>query len=526
MAAGHSSLLSFLLSKLKIGAKLLLAPGICLILLVVMAASTYISLQEINGGLNNIHDVRFARFKLIGGITDQARDAHTKVFRLLSWSKSSYPAARLEQLSKDIEKNLAEIKKSLDGFSENAKTEEEKKVLTAAITAFSSYTKRVNGVVSLADSDIFKATTMMEPADKSFDTLLAELASVRKNEENLSGDAYRNVGNVIKQSTQVNIALVIVSLLAVLIVTFLVRREVLRAIKLLRDAAASLSNGDLSARLQMQGRDEIAQTVEALQNTLVRLSTIVKNVKLAADDTMVAAHEIAEGNMNLSTRTEMQAVSLQKTSHTVAHLNDTLQATAGNAREASQLALDASKAVADGGAAVKRVIATMQEINDSSKRIVDIISVINGISFQTNILALNAAVEAARAGEHGRGFAVVASEVRNLATKSATAAKEIEQLISESVGRTTLGTKLVLEAGKVIENVVRSVDRVTEIVQDISQANSEQSNGIAHINRVIAEMDDTTQQNAALVEQAATAATALNSQATQLTASVSFFKLE
>jgi len=256
------------------------------------------------------------------------------------------------------------------------------------------------------------------------------------------------------------------------------------------------------------------------------LVAIVSDVRSSVNTITAASSGIASGNMNLSVRTEQQAGSLEETASAMEELTSTVKQNADNARQANQLAVSASQVATEGGNVVSQVITTMDTINTSSRKIVDIISVIDGIAFQTNILALNAAVEAARAGEQGRGFAVVASEVRNLAQRSATAAKEIKTLIDDSVSTVENGSNLVAQAGATMEQVVTSVRRVTDIVGEISSASAEQSSGIEQVNQAITSMDQATQQNGALVEQAAAAAQSLRDQAQHLEKTVSVFKLD
>ncbi len=287
----------------------------------------------------------------------------------------------------------------------------------------------------------------------------------------------------------------------------------------------AVASGDLTVARHVQGKDEIALLLNALHDMQNSLSQVVSNVRNNADSVAAASTEIALGNNDLSARTEQQASALEETSASMEELSSTVQANAENARTANQLAVSASTVAVQGGDVVAEVVTTMKGINDSSKKIADIISVIDGIAFQTNILALNAAVEAARAGEQGRGFAVVASEVRNLAQRSADAAKEIKTLIHASVERVELGTTLVDKAGATMNEVVSAIRRVTDIVGEISAASSEQSAGVAQVGEAVMQTDQATQQNAALVEQSAAAADSLKVQAQQLVQAVAVFRL-
>jgi len=320
---------------------------------------------------------------------------------------------------------------------------------------------------------------------------------------------------------------VLVSVLAALALGALLSHA-LRRLSLVQGALDEIADGDgdLTRRLDSHGNDELARIGAAFNRFVDKVTAMMIEIRHASHIIHSASRDIASGNLDLSGRTEQQAGSLEETASAMEQLTSTVQQNAENARQANQLALSASDVAAQGGTVVTQVVDTMSSINASSNKIVDIISVIDGIAFQTNILALNAAVEAARAGEQGRGFAVVASEVRSLAQRSASAAKEIKILIDDSVEQVEAGSKLVAQAGSTMDEVVSSVRRVTDIVAEISAASQEQNSGISEIGRAITQMDETTQQNAAQVEQAAAAAQSLQDQAEHLTHAIGAFKLD
>jgi methyl-accepting chemotaxis protein len=317
------------------------------------------------------------------------------------------------------------------------------------------------------------------------------------------------------------VAAILMGVFAAWWITRTITRPINEAVKV----AETVSSGDLTSDIQVNSTDETGQLMTALKNMNSNLVNIVGQVRSGTETIGTASTQIAAGNLDLSSRTEEQASSLQETASSMEQLTSTVKFNAENARQANALAVSASEIASRGGAVVGEVVSTMGSINDSSRKIVDIISVIDGIAFQTNILALNAAVEAARAGEQGRGFAVVASEVRNLAQRSSAAAKDIKALIDDSVVKVALGSELVDKAGQTMQEIVQSISRVTEIMTQIRQASEEQSVGIEQVNLAITQMDQVTQQNAALVEQAAAAAESMQVQSAQLAEVVSIFKL-
>jgi methyl-accepting chemotaxis protein len=322
------------------------------------------------------------------------------------------------------------------------------------------------------------------------------------------------------------ITAVLVAVLATLVLYCLIGRA-LRRLKLVRDALSRIADGDgdLTRRLEHNGSDELAQISDAFNRFADKISVVLQQIRSASEAVKLAAGEIAGGNSDLSARTEAQASSLQQTAGAMQLLTATVAGNAANARAASELAVSASAAASSGGAVVQQVVQTMDHIQDGSRKMVDIIGVIDALAFQTNILALNAAVESARAGEQGRGFAVVAAEVRTLAQSSAAAAQEIKLLIADAMQRVEAGTRLAGDAGEHMARIVGAVRRVAGIIGEISHASQEQSAGIAEVNGAIGYMDQVTQQNAALVEQAAAAADTMKDQALALAGAVGRFHL-
>ncbi|WP_035818116.1 methyl-accepting chemotaxis protein [Janthinobacterium sp. RA13] len=335
----------------------------------------------------------------------------------------------------------------------------------------------------------------------------------------------REIDGVANTSRNLMLVLAALALGFGVVCAWVLTMGIVRPLRTAVDIARKVADGDLTAQIDASAKDETGQLLQALKDMNTSLLNIVGEVRSGTDSIATSSTQIAAGNQDLSSRTEEQAGSLEETASSMEELTSTVKQNADNARQANQLAASAAQVAVKGGEVVAQVVGTMESINASSNKIVDIISVIDGIAFQTNILALNAAVEAARAGEQGRGFAVVASEVRNLAQRSASAAKEIKTLIGASVEQVNAGSMLVAQAGSTMTDIVDSVQRVSDIITEITAASSEQSVGIDEINRAIGQMDAVTQQNAALVEESAAAAESMQHQAHNLAQVVSVFKL-
>jgi methyl-accepting chemotaxis protein len=515
-----------MLNKLRIGPKLLLAPMLVLVLLIATAGAAYVGMVRQNASLENLVQVRAARLKTAADVSGEARYAHAHIYQLLAWVNGSFAQARLDALSRDIKARHATTDTLLRQLNTDATDNAERKIAAQSLQALAAYRKAVLETMDMAQMDQSIATNSMAIAEKQFLLLNDQLAQLSALEKQLSVAAHAQAKADFKTLNTTMTIMVLLSIALSIGVTMAVRGAMLRDIRAIADVVIALAAGRLAAGRSTQGRDEIADTARMLDQTMANLTQTLTTILGAVHSIDTAAREIATGNLDLSTRTEMQASSLEQTASAMNSLTQAVQANAANARQACQLAAGASDLAQHGGAAMEDAVHTMASIRASSRQIVDIIAVIDGISFQTNILALNAAVEAARAGEQGRGFAVVAAEVRTLAQRSAAAAKEIKTLIAASVATIDSGSASVQQAGERMGGIVAAVQQVNDIIARISAASAEQAQGIAEVNQAVGQMDDVTQQNAALVEQAAAAAASLQDQAGHLSQAVSVFKLE
>ena len=514
-----------MLKKLTIGPKLLLAPGLVLVLLLLMSGAAYYGMVRQNASLENMVQVRAARMDAVGDIQGDAKYVHANVYQLLAWINGSFAKNRLDALTADINARHTALKKQLTelaGVTEGA----ERKPVDASLAALAAYRKAVQETMEMAQVDQSIATNSMQKAEKDFGVLNKHLDGLSELEKTLNEQAYAAAKDDFHNLVTSMAVLVALSIGLSMIVTMLVRRAMLRDIGAISTVVRELAEGRLTGSAGNDGRDEIADTSRALDQTIANLNHTLRSVLDSVHSIDTASKEIASGNLDLSTRTELQASSLQQTASAMDALTLAVKHNASNAQRATNLAAEASRLASSGGQSVDRAVTTMESIRASSRKIVEIIGVIDGISFQTNILALNAAVEAARAGEQGRGFAVVASEVRTLAQRSASAAREIKALIADSVKIIDTGNTSVNEAGMSMGSIVASVQQVNDIIARINVASNEQADDIAKVNLAVGQMDDMTQQNAALVEEAAAAAASLHEQTVNLARAVSVFRIE
>ncbi|VTU26705.1 Serine chemoreceptor protein [Variovorax sp. PBS-H4] len=512
------------LKNLKIGTRLGFGFAAVLLLLAAISAVGVLRLQSVGDATDRMVQGALVKERLA---SEWAKLLGTAIVQTFAMAKATEPAteayfakARLEtsQRINPVQKKLEELLSAPEEKKLYGQVADARKVVLEVLAEVVKLKAGGDaaGANQLADTRFSAALSVYEEA-------VARIAAYEREQIDAT------TGAVAKDHRGGRMLMLVLSGLALVLgalCAWLTARSITRPLGEAVKVAETVANGDLSARIEVDSRDETGQLMNALRNMNASLARVVGEVRDGTDTIATASGQIASGNQDLSSRTEEQASALQQTAASMEELTSTVKQNADNARQANQLALSASEVAVKGGSVVGQVVDTMASIHASSRKIVDIIGVIDGIAFQTNILALNAAVEAARAGEQGRGFAVVASEVRNLAQRSAAAAKEIKGLIDDSVGKVDAGTALVGEAGKTMEEIVGSIRRVTDIVGEISAASHEQTQGIEQINQAITQMDQVTQQNAALVEEAAAAAQSMQEQAGSLVQAVSVFRLK
>ncbi|WP_050477945.1 methyl-accepting chemotaxis protein [Herbaspirillum rhizosphaerae] len=512
------------LTRLNIGRRLGLGFGIVILLMLALTVIGVYRLNQINGNIRGIANDIYPRTVMANAVKGALDETARSMRNLLFMSTVDEIKGELDTIARAG----GVIDETLRRLAKDARSVEGKRMLDAVGAARGQYTPVLNN---------FLAAVKDGQVEQARDLILPEIAPYQaayfKALDNLIAFQGRGMEQAGQEAEQVSgaasvlmIAMASIATLLAVLVGYSVMRSITRPLNAAINIAERVAGGDLSVRVESTAQDETGKLLAALQNMRDGLVSAVTQVRDGSDAISVAAREIADGNANLSARTELQASTLEETASSMLELTDAVNHNADNARQANQLVLNASQVAMQGGAVVTQVVSTMKEIKDSSRQIVEIIGVIDGIAFQTNILALNAAVEAARAGEQGRGFAVVAAEVRGLAQRSASAAKEIAGLIQNSVKKVDAGSELVDAAGNTMQDIVRSVKHVADIMVEISAASEEQSAGIRQINDAIEQIDDMTQQNSALVEQAAAAAQSMHDQSVALGRAVAIFKTD
>jgi len=511
------------MKNMKLGTRLAGGFAILLAMIMVMCIVGLVSLANINESVETLTQRSLTKERLIN---DWARNIQSGVTRTTAIAKSADAslAGFFAEEAAASTRNSSALQQKIEPLIES----DEEKVLWQGIgKARSEYLRTRDGIFKAkqegnvdAANKIF--TQEFLPATRQFIDNINRLSELQR------ADIDARAAEIEASYGTANLWMIVIGSIAVvcgLLMSVLLTRSITRPLSDAVRVARTVAANDLTSTIVVRSRDEIGQLMAALESMNANLASTVARIRTGVDSIASASGEIAAGNTDLSSRTEQQAASLEETAASMEQLSSTVKQNADSAKQANQLAAAASETASRGGATVSEVVSTMNAISASSVKISDIVSVIDGIAFQTNILALNAAVEAARAGEQGKGFAVVAAEVRTLAQRSAQAAKEIKVLIEDTVQKIGQGSGSAERAGATMQEIVSSVQRVTDIMGEIAAASAEQADGIEQVNRAVSQMDEVTQQNAALVEEAAAAAGSMQDQSADLTRAVSAFRL-
>lgn len=498
----------------------------------VMAVSLW-GLMSAKDSLKTVHDEAMKPALLAGESVDKIVQNRLQILLAFQHAPDG-PLASIHnhpaELHMDaIAANRQEANRIFSEMESTVSGAEEQAIFETTKAARIPWRDKLDQVVKAIQSGDYSPATMaffLEAGRTEGEAAIKALNAFRDYQVKQANDAFEAANDRYHNALLIFALAIVLGGLPAVVMTVMLLKRLRAGFSLAQDTAMAIAAGDLSNAVPHAGHDEIGDLLGQLDIMRTNLHRVISQVRNGSDAIASASSEVATGTLDLSNRTESQASSLEQTAAATEQLSSTVQNNADNASQANQLAVNASQVAAQGGSVVSQVVATMEAINTSSRKIVDIISVIDGIAFQTNILALNAAVEAARAGEQGRGFAVVASEVRSLAGRSAEAAREIKTLITDSVEKVGVGTQQVAQAGATMQEIVTGIQRVADIVGEIASASREQSTGLAQINQAVTQLDGVTQQNAALVEETSAASSALQEQARDLATLAASFKLE
>jgi methyl-accepting chemotaxis protein len=512
-----------MLANAKVGTRLALGFGLVIVILALLGGAAAYNTSRFESRLSHLGEQNTRGAVYLANIEDAVWQLRYGVSQFIAVPDPESRAG----IVKDTSKWMARIDENITRFSASARTREEAQVLAEFADSYRKYADarpkwlELYGAGKLEEAADWRSKTIFPWGGAMVKSLGKLIELQQQSSDIIEREAIAEAATM----RTLMIAGVAVSIVIALLACVLIARGITRPLAQAVAAAERVGAGDLSIEIEATGKDETGQLLRALSNMAQNLRQLVGEVAAGAHTVADTSAQIARGNLDLSQRTEEQASTLEETASSMEELTSTVSQNAENARQASQLAVGASEVARKGGDVVGRVVSTMNGISESSKKISDIIGVIDGIAFQTNILALNAAVEAARAGEQGRGFAVVAAEVRNLAQRSAAAAKEIKALIGDSVDKVDAGSKLVDAAGNTMQEIVGSVKKVSDLIAEIAAASREQSSGIEQVNTAVSQMEHVVQQNASLVEEATAATESMKGQADSLLHMVARFQL-
>jgi methyl-accepting chemotaxis protein len=516
-----------MLSRLKLGPKLLLAPVIVLVLLVLLSCGAWYAMVRQNASLEDIVGRRAAHMRAASDLAFTAQRGHAEIYQLQTWIGGSFPKSRIEPLIHDIHRQHGLTEAGLRRLARMTPAgSAERRFIDGAASAYTRYVQVARDVIELARDDQSISANAMSKAEAAFADVAQRLNALAQLEQSLSQEASDSAAAEFHAMTWLMPCVILLAIAVSLGITVAVRRALLAEIRGIGAAVVDLASGDLTVKDRVYGNDEIAETSRALDASIRNLNGTLRTILESARSIGSASRDLALGNLNLSTRAVFRASSLEHTASSMQELAATVNLTADSAQAANLLAASASNVAQQGGNVAERLVTTMASVKGSACRVGEITQQIDAIAVETGTLALNAALEAARDGEHGRQFALVAGEVRTLALRTGVAAREILDLIHQSVAEIEGGTAFAAQAGTSMATLAVSVQQVGDIISQISSASAEQASGLSEVNQAIVQMDQVTQRNSSLVEEAADAARTLQMQALTLSKAVAAFRLD